>query len=396
MAGLARAIALEEKMRRRCERRVVHKEYKERFSSPYDPYYYYYKEEEKITSTVEEMRSFHRWVIRQFAGQSMANGVDIGTASKILYPTRYTQVSEASSEGDAKQPDTLRIRGRTKGSSAGTSSTEPSGPSDTGDRPRSRPGPKCSKADARPLSRPSSSRKRTKKLQRQQATSTSPEEGSKKKAREADLPSDGSVTGMDSDDLSTASRGSAGVSGRIRSLEQRPAGGSAPHSAAGSVPASVAVSSDEDARVVSGGPVAPPSNRRKRGRPPTTGEYVARSEALRRSNEEDEKSLTLARDRLYRELDGDKLLSSAKIDLEKWKEDLSERPDEELSERIYKGQMEVIWVVKASGNLKGTFQCALKVAATSNVDAGMREDTEGKSRKIPGRHGIYGDPVPQA
>lgn len=95
--------------------------------------------------------------------------------------------------------------------------------------------------------------------------------------------------------------------------------------------------------------------------------YVSRRDAMKQVNEEKEKGLRLAREELIRSLSSSQLLQKAKIDIDKLKEEVEDRPLDDFMRRVHECQQEILRIAKTSSNLKGTYQKALRMAFAATL-----------------------------
>jgi len=87
----------------------------------------------------------------------------------------------------------------------------------------------------------------------------------------------------------------------------------------------------------------------KRGRPPTTGEYVQLAAAKKAVNDERERERRLERETRTYEME---------------EENLAHNPTGDIASRIREAQAEVVRISKVSSNLKGDLQRALRASAS--------------------------------
>jgi len=103
----------------------------------------------------------------------------------------------------------------------------------------------------------------------------------------------------------------------------------------------------------------------KRGRPPTTGQYCKLAENKKAFNDEKEREHRLELERrvfsMEETLD---ILKKARLDPEDKMDEASLAPTAVLANDIREAQAEIVRISKVSSNLKGTFQKALKAAAS--------------------------------
>lgn len=103
--------------------------------------------------------------------------------------------------------------------------------------------------------------------------------------------------------------------------------------------------------------------KRKRGRPPSTGDYVGLADAVQRYNAEKERELRLEQERELMALTSERLFEKAGLNVEEAIEDLKWNPTPDLANRVRGLQKKVLHVAKASKNLTGCFVKELKQAA---------------------------------
>jgi len=108
----------------------------------------------------------------------------------------------------------------------------------------------------------------------------------------------------------------------------------------------------------------------KRGRPPTTGEYVKLAAAKKAVNDERERERRLEREaRTFEMSEILDILRSSKLYPEEEAEHLAHNPTGDIASRIREAQAEVVRISRISSNLKGDLQRALRVSASLTLGA---------------------------
>lgn len=103
--------------------------------------------------------------------------------------------------------------------------------------------------------------------------------------------------------------------------------------------------------------------KRKRGRPPTTGEYVGMAAAKERYLEAKAKETELEREQRIMALTGEELFQAVKLDLEEAIDEAKHNPSGDLASRARKLLAKVLKVSKTCSNMQGKQRGALKKAA---------------------------------
>jgi len=103
----------------------------------------------------------------------------------------------------------------------------------------------------------------------------------------------------------------------------------------------------------------------KRGRPPTTGEYVRLAESKKAANDEKERELRLEREaKNFDMAEALQILHKGKLYPEDTAEEAALTPTADLASQVREAQAEIIRISKISSNLKGDLQRALRVSAS--------------------------------
>lgn len=106
-----------------------------------------------------------------------------------------------------------------------------------------------------------------------------------------------------------------------------------------------------------------PLQKVKRGRPPSTGEYIGLAEAKERLVEAKRKELEIQKEKELRALTSEELFDKMGLNFEEATEDARRNPTADLSNRARKLQKRVLHVTRVSKNLRGDMQKELKLAA---------------------------------
>lgn len=112
-----------------------------------------------------------------------------------------------------------------------------------------------------------------------------------------------------------------------------------------------------------GEPSSSEETKGKRGRPRTTGLYVARGDAIERENTLKKKALELDIEKSIRNLSASEVLSRHKPAMEDKLEELENAPTEDVAQQARQSMVEVWKVATTSKNLKGGYVKMLKQAA---------------------------------
>lgn len=107
----------------------------------------------------------------------------------------------------------------------------------------------------------------------------------------------------------------------------------------------------------------------KRGRPPTTGEYVNLAEAKKALNEQKKIEALLEWEKKVNAMTPEQLLSNMGIDLENAVENMKQNPTADVASRAREGMVEVLRVARKSKNLHGLCVKDLKMAAVRGAEA---------------------------
>lgn len=128
-----------------------------------------------------------------------------------------------------------------------------------------------------------------------------------------------------------------------------------------------------------------PKRKRKRGRPPTSGEYVQLAAKKKAVLDLRKEEMELEQLKRLKELSSGELYSSMKLDLDTAIEDIKDNPNADIASRARESLDDVLRVCKRSKNLKGDCIRDLKQAAVlasavvevlrSRADGGMSRDT---------------------
>lgn len=121
----------------------------------------------------------------------------------------------------------------------------------------------------------------------------------------------------------------------------------------------------------------------KRGRPPTSGDYVNLTAKKKEYNEQRKIEQELDRYERIKALSAEELYTSMKLDLDEAVENLRSNPNADISSVARENLNEVLRVAKISKNLKGTCTKTLKqgaVVATAAVEV-LRTRADGKMHK---------------
>jgi len=103
----------------------------------------------------------------------------------------------------------------------------------------------------------------------------------------------------------------------------------------------------------------------KRGRPPTTGEYIRLAESKKAVNDEKERELRLEREaKNFDMAEALQILRKGKLFPEDTAEEAALAPTADIASQAREAQAEVIRISKISSNLKGDLQRALRVSAS--------------------------------
>lgn len=103
--------------------------------------------------------------------------------------------------------------------------------------------------------------------------------------------------------------------------------------------------------------------KRKRGRPPTTGEYAGRAEAQKKLADQEARLLLIQQEKEWRDLTTEEFYNKCGLDLEEAIETMRRNPTADLSNRARELQREVLRVAKVSTNINGLLKKHLKDAA---------------------------------
>lgn len=273
-----------------------------------------------------------------------------------------TKARESTEEETAeKGENTMRLRGGGRNSATSSPSPERIKSVEKRKKPtgKHRPGPKFLRDESGSSTEPpckTLARENPEEHEKQKEADTRDEDGQ-------DVSSNSSAD----DEGSIASRGSRGMTSKIRSAESKtePRLNTRPADKAtrGTISPTVVISSDEDTSSKRSG--------RKKGRPPTTAEYMGKTAALKKLNEEKERLLQLSREEAARNMSVDQLIKIGRIDMYKKIEEMEKKPDAEIAKKMEDCQAEVLKIARTSANLKGTYQKALKGAAVTTL-AGLQ------------------------
>jgi len=108
----------------------------------------------------------------------------------------------------------------------------------------------------------------------------------------------------------------------------------------------------------------------KRGRPPSTGEYVQLAAARKAANDERERERRLEMEtRTFEMSEILGILKSSRLNPDSDAEKLEHNPTCDIASRIREAQAEVVRISKISSNLKGDLQRALRVSASLTLGA---------------------------
>jgi len=110
-----------------------------------------------------------------------------------------------------------------------------------------------------------------------------------------------------------------------------------------------------------------PKKNKGPGRPPTTGDYVKLWKEQDRLNEKMRERNRLIYEEKILRMTGKEMMEATKMKEEDLRTEMEHQPTGDLVNRLREAQMSILQVEKSSGNLKGTHQSALKVAAITTL-----------------------------